>query len=1025
MLVVLTLLFILSGAAGLFYESVWSRYLGLFVGHNAYAQVIVLVIFLGGMAIGAMLVGRWTERLKEPLFGYALVEALIGIVGLVFHDIYVAVTNWAYASVFPHTAGSVSLTVSKWAIAAALILPQSILLGMTFPLMTAGALRWMAERPGRTLSILYFANSFGAAVGVLVAGFYLVEAAGLPGTILAASILNFVVAIGAIVVLRAHRGMAVKAVKAGEAEEAGEAGGAGKAEGHFKRAPATPAFSALSRLLLWTAFGTAIASFIYEIAWIRLLSLVLSSATHAFELMLSAFILGLALGSFWIRSRADRFAEPLHALGITQWVMGFLALATLPLYMLSFEWTVSLLHAFAKSDAGYNGFTIARYGICLLVMVPATFCAGITLPLITRTLVLGGLGERAIGTVYSVNTLGSILGVGLAALVLMPLVGLKSLLTIGALLDMGIGVAILFFASRAGGGAPARRLALASLGGLALVMGVAVLSPKLDKRVLLSGVYRFGVVPPPGSREILYTRDGRTATVSAEKITSTGDIFIATNGKSDGQLNAYWFTPCTPGEPRHPLKGDPAMIVLGPLMTLAHVPRATEGAVIGEGTGLSSHVLLGSPNLAHLTTIEIEPEMIAASRAFLPANRRVFEDPRSTFVVDDAKSYFAAAGRQYDFIFSEPSNPWVSGISGLFTVEFYDRITKYLKPDGVFGQWIHLYDLNDRLALTVLAAMHQKFKHYEIFMPAPSDMMIIASNAPVMPKPDWSVFQWPAVEQDLCHQLPFTPEAMEATRLGSRSSLGPLIDAAPQVNSDFFPHLDNGAERARYSASRAIGLWGLSNERMDVTAPFEGRRIGPVSFSAAPAPDVPRMYNLALGATLRDPNSYVTTDTIPDDDRKVAALARERAWLATLASPEAPGNWRVWVQWMSDIEHDRYGGTTGYADSAFYQQIDRYLDRHQAPAAIRAVVDFRQGVFGWNFAQAVKAGEPLVAATLDHKSWLPPDELRDGIVVARLMTGDVDGARRAFEALAPYSRRPDGDFRSALLASYIEEKSKK
>ena len=202
MLGVLTLLFILSGAAGLFYESVWSRYLGLFVGHNAYAQVIVLVIFLGGMALGAMIVGRITERLKEPLFGYAMIEAVVGLIGLVFQDVYVGVTNWAYTSVFPSTAGSVSLTIAKWGLAALLILPQSILLGATFPLMSAGALRRLRKHPGRTLSILYFANSFGAAVGVLIAGFYLVEHVGLPGTILAAAILNFVVAIGAMVTMK-------------------------------------------------------------------------------------------------------------------------------------------------------------------------------------------------------------------------------------------------------------------------------------------------------------------------------------------------------------------------------------------------------------------------------------------------------------------------------------------------------------------------------------------------------------------------------------------------------------------------------------------------------------------------------------------------------------------------------------------------------------------------------------------------------------------------------------------------------
>src|SRR5204863_5523115 len=100
-------------------------------------------------------------------------------------------------------------------------------------------------------------------------------------------------------------------------------------------------------LLLVVSFGTAVASFIYEIAWIRMLSLVLGSATHSFELMLSAFILGLALGAFWIRARADRVANPLGLLGAVQCVMGVLAVATLPLYVSSFHWTASLLRTFA------------------------------------------------------------------------------------------------------------------------------------------------------------------------------------------------------------------------------------------------------------------------------------------------------------------------------------------------------------------------------------------------------------------------------------------------------------------------------------------------------------------------------------------------------------------------------------------------------------------------------------------------------------------------------------------------------
>ncbi len=1008
MLVALTLLFILSGAAGLFYESVWSRYLGLFVGHNAYAQVIVLVIFLGGMALGAMIVGRITERIKEPLFGYAMIEFAVGLVGLFFQDIYVGVTNWAYMTVFPATAGSVMLTVSKWGIAALLILPQSILLGATFPLMSAGALRRIRRDPGRTLSILYFANSLGAAIGVLVAGFYLIRTSGLPGTILAAVILNFIVAIGAMVAMKYH-----PAAESAAAEASGP---------EAQRSPALTAsglgLGTIHRLLLWTALGTAVASFVYEIVWVRMLSLALSSATHSFDLMLSAFILGLALGAFWVRGRADRFANPLRVLGIVQLCMGVLALATLPVYFHAFGWVGTLLRAFARTEPGYAGFNIARYGICLLVMLPATFCAGITLPLITRTLVSGGVGERAIGQVYSWNTFGSIIGVAVSALILMPLVGLKALLTTGALLDMGIGVTILFVIARA---APqARRLAFAAAGVWVAVALVVSLSPGFDRNLLLSAIYRFGTVPEQGSREVLYYHDGRTATVSAQKILAIGETFIATNGKSDGSLPAYWFTPCDSTSPKRPLKGDAATQAMMALMMLAYKPEAEVGAVIGQGTGMSSHLLLANPKLKALYTIEIEPEMLRASRAFYPANRRDFDDPRSHYVVDDAKSYFAAAGRQYDFIFSEPSNPWVSGVSGLFTVEFYDRVNQYLKPGGVFAQWIHLYDINDQLVMTVLAALHQKFDHYEILMPAGSDMLVVASNGSTGMRPDWSILTLPAIEQDFCHQIPFTPEAMEATWLGNRRTLGPLVARMTQPNSDFYPHLDNGAEQTRFMGQQASGIFGLSAERFDLTAPFVGRRVGLASFTQAPAPDIPRLYNLALGATLRDPRAYLPSDTIPDDDRRSAALYRERGWKTELAAAEVPGDWRVWIQRMADIERDRYAGTVGYADEAFYADIVRFLDRTRAPASVRAVIAFRRGISGWDFPSAARAAEPLIADALDHKSWLPPDELREGTVVARLMGRDIEGARRAFEALAPLTRKPSGDFRAALLAAYIE-----
>ena len=492
------IIFILSGAAGLMYESIWARYLGLFVGHTAYAQVLVLTIFLGGMAIGAMIIGGRSTKLRDPLRGYAFTELALAIISLVFHGLYLRVTSFAYDAIFPVLAGSFMLTVVKWSIAGALILPQAILLGMTFPLMAAGILRRFAAGPGQTLSMLYFTNSLGAAAGVLVAGFYLLETAGLPGTLILAGLLNLIAAL--VSYLLTHR-FPLSDTPQPIVTEAAK--------------PLIPDDSPIARLLpflLTVSFGTAMASFIYEIGWLRMLALVLGSATHSFELMLSAFILGLALGALWVRRRSDRWAHPLRALGIVQWVMGLTALATLPLYLSSFEWTAQLLSTFARTDGGYAGFTLSRYVLCLVIMLPSTFCAGITLPLITKMLLTSGTGERAIGAVYGINTLGSIVGVIVAGLIALPLIGLKSLLITGAVLDMGLGVWILFVA--AGQNKTVLRLAYAAVSATVFVAGTAAVTQHFDPVLLASGVFRRGAVFEPGTVESVFHEDGRTATVS-------------------------------------------------------------------------------------------------------------------------------------------------------------------------------------------------------------------------------------------------------------------------------------------------------------------------------------------------------------------------------------------------------------------------------------------------------------------------------------------------------------------------------
>ncbi|HEU4566274.1 MAG TPA: fused MFS/spermidine synthase [Gemmatimonadaceae bacterium] len=1051
MIILLYAVFILSGAAGLIYESIWSRYLGLFVGHSAYAQIIVLAIFLGGMSVGAMAVGRRSERLRDPLLGYALVELAVGLIGLAFHPLFGAATRVAYDVLFPPLAGSAALTVAKWGVASLLILPQSVLLGTTFPLMSAGALRHVTPgTPGRTLSMLYFANSLGAAFGVLAAGFWLLRVAGLPGTLAAAAAINIVVAVVTFAATRLVRragartgtsAMVADRSDADAIEIAAARGGPPPMHEnstppadlpHHADAPAIDSARASAepapiwRLLLVVSFGTAVASFIYEIAWIRMLSLVLGSATHSFELMLSAFILGLALGALWIRTRADRLAHPVRALAIVQLVMGLAALATLPIYLESFRWMAALLDALDLTESGYHVFTITRYAFCLAVMLPATFCAGMTLPLITRTLFVSGMGERAIGAVYGINTLGSIAGVVLAGLILLPAVGLKTLLIEGAALDMALGI-LLLRAATDRRSARGRRLLLA--GAAAAVAGVVLADRGVafDPNLLGSGVFRYGRIPERGSRTIVYHRDGRTATVTVGR--SGGWTFISTNGKPDASLDGAWLERAPDDSAdadtglapvRRPLGGDESTQALLPLISLAHRPGAATAAVIGQGSGMTSHFLLGSPRIREVVTIEIEPAMIEGSRrAFYPANRRVFDDPRAHFVIDDAKSYFASGRRRFDLIISEPSNPWVSGVSGLFTAEFYDRVRRYLAPGGLFAQWLHLYEIDDDLVLSVLAALHHSFPAYQVFQTSKGDILILAGNDASLPAPDWSVFSLPAISADLAGHIPFTPRQLEATRALDRAALAPLLDDWRARNSDFHPLLDLGAERTRYLRQSATGMGAILEGRFDIVAPFFGRRAGFGADIADPAPQIARIDALATGAALRAPREAVDSGRLAGDEDLRIALQRQWALHASLAAGTPPRDWRLWLNSVLTTERDIHGGTAGVADGAFYDAVQGFAARHGAPPEVRDALAFWRALAEWDFPAAARLADALVPAAQGRLPWIAPDDLRDGAVVARLRTGDIAGARRIFTELAPRSERAATNLRTRLLEAYI------
>src|SRR5437899_236671 len=649
------LLFTVSGFAGLIYESIWSHYLKLFLGHAAYAQTLVLALFMGGMAIGSWLCSRWSGAWGNLLRGYALAEALIGLAALAFHPVFVAATDAAYASVLPALGGEIPATLFKWTLAGLLILPQSVLLGMTFPLMSAGLIRRYLTAPGESLAMLYFTNSFGASIGVLASGFVMIEKLGLPGTVQSAGALNLALATAVWLLARGTEEPMRARPRTGRDSEG----------------------AAPFRFFLTVALLTGAASFVFEIGWIRMLSLVLGSSTHSFELMLSAFILGLACGGYWLRRRIDSIADPLRFLGIVLVTMGLLALATLPLYGEMFGLMQAVMNALAKTETGYTLFLFSSHGIALAIMFPATFCAGITLPLITYALLHGGHGEMSIGAIN---------------------------------------------------------------------------------------------MAPTGPR----VSDEITMTLTAA-------------------------------------------------IPLAYRPDAASAAVIGIGTGLTTHTLLGSNALRSVETIEIEPAMAEASRRFSPRNTNAFADPRSHIFFDDAKTFFSTHNGKYDIIISEPSNPWVSGVSSLFTGEFYRLARRHLNPDGILVQWFQMYEIDASLVASVLRALGENFPDYAIYAATGSDLLIIAGETRTLARPLADLTAMPGVARELRRVHVNSIWDIEVRRLGGKRSLAPMFPTyGVPANSDFYPYLDLHAAKYRFLQRTAAELTGLLAYSVPVVALLEG-----------------------------------------------------------------------------------------------------------------------------------------------------------------------------------------------------------
>lgn len=768
LLPIATLCFFLSGVAGLLYEVVWMRLLGLVFGHTIYAVTTVLAAYMGGLALGSFLFGRLADRLRRPLRAYAALEALIGL-WCVATPLLFRAADAGYAAIhrsFQPSAGAAGLL--HFAFSAALLLPPTALMGATLPVLARAVVdapRLAASQVGT----LYAVNTWGAVAGTLLTGFVLLPGIGLSATVWLGVGLNLLVAA---VAFLADRGAA--------AAEAGPA--PAPAPG-----PDRPRLDRLQVAVALAAIGiSGAASMALEISWTRALALAVGSSTYAFSAMLATFLVGLALGALLASRLLRRRPLGLAAFGAVEAAIALAALAVMPLFGRLPE---GVLWVLERTGLSHRGAVLAQFALSFLTMIGPTLLVGATFPLVAAALARGPdrLG-RDVGRVYAANTVGTILGSVGAGFLLVPHLGIQRTLVVASSANLVAALAVLAVA-REWGRRP--RLIAGAAAGVAFAAAVGLL-PSWDRRLMTSGasVYAPRFVGKGAEafratqerRQLLFYAEGITTTVAVQRDPRTTSLSI--DGKIDASTGIDM----------------PTQLFCGHVGALLH-PEAKRALVIGLASGVTVGAVAQHP-LEVIDVAELEPAMVEASRFFVRENRGALADRRVRVLEGDGRQILATAPAPYDLIVSEPSNPWIAGIANLFTREFYRAARRQLSERGVMVQWLQAYSIDARDMQMVVRTFQEVFPHVSIWKTTPGDFLLVATPAPLE-------LDLGAIERRL-RASPGAREDFErfgwsGERLLDRFFLGEedarRYAAGAPVNTDDRPILEFSAPRALYGGS--------------------------------------------------------------------------------------------------------------------------------------------------------------------------------------------------------------------------------
>ena len=698
------LCFLLSGATSLILEGTLTRLLRFVLGNTALAVTTVLCAFMAGLALGSYVAGQLCDRRRRLLRVYGLLEGAVGVSCLLLPACIDALQP-VYRSMYAHLADfPLALSLARFLLCGLLLLIPSTFMGATLPVLS----RWYALRFGQiggSVARLYAINSAGAGAGALLGGFLLLPGVGVTWTLRLAC--GAAIAICALMLLLDRRFEATLPEPDRDRED--------KITGK-KSDTLSPAWQ---RGLL-VAYGlSGAAALVYEVAWTRALALVVGSTTYAFSLMLTAFIVGLAIGSAIMVRLVDRLPGRLYWFAAIELGIGLSAMAALPVFGQMPIWVVGLVREHRESFAALQA---AEFGLILLVMMVPTTLMGAAFPLVSRACATGARRVgRSVGGVYAANTVGGILGAFLASFLLIPHLGTQSAILVAVAINILIGAVLL---GLLWSGSWVRRGAI-GLGAAVCCGLVLAWFPPWDPWVMASGAYLYadslaGQAQDPGSirdrmhsGRLLFHKEDMCTTVTVRD-DATGARLLAVGGKVDAST----------------AEDVPTQLLLAHAPLLLH-PHPRSALVIGLASGMT----LGSAachDLERIDCVEISPAVVEASHYFDDYNGHALADPRVRLILADGRNHLALTSTQYDVIISEPSNPWIAGVSDLFTEEFFQICRQRLAPQGLACVWLQAYQMEEPLFRSVIRTFSEVFRHVMIVEASPwADYLLIGSDDPM------------------------------------------------------------------------------------------------------------------------------------------------------------------------------------------------------------------------------------------------------------------------------------------------------